>query len=167
MGQSWPSNRPSCDLRHPPDLPRLPLASKLPSSPLPDGSAARSRSLPPPPPRPYDPTLPRQAVASSPFCHSFPSSTPLFCWRLLQSNWFSFPQTLGFGFPLFLPFQISAYCAGVPLMLDGCDRVIQFYVPYLPAIQLYGDSAVLRTPTSTTQEVGRTTMLLEMANVIP
>ncbi|XP_062211555.1 uncharacterized protein LOC133912699 isoform X2 [Phragmites australis] len=38
----------------------------------------------------------------------------------------------------------SAYGAGVPLMLDGCDGVIQYYVPYLSAIQLYGDPAILR-----------------------
>ncbi|TKW14657.1 hypothetical protein SEVIR_5G181000v4 [Setaria viridis] len=42
----------------------------------------------------------------------------------------------------------SAYGAGVPLMLDGCDGVVQYYVPYLSAIQLYGDPAVLRTSTS-------------------
>ncbi|KAL6608029.1 hypothetical protein ACP70R_041092 [Stipagrostis hirtigluma subsp. patula] len=38
----------------------------------------------------------------------------------------------------------SAYGAGVPLMLDGCDGVVQYYVPYLSAIQLYGDPATLR-----------------------
>lgn len=38
----------------------------------------------------------------------------------------------------------SAYGAGVPLMLDGCDGVVQYYVPYLSAIQLYGDPAILR-----------------------
>ncbi|XP_052163266.1 uncharacterized protein LOC127780395 [Oryza glaberrima] len=38
----------------------------------------------------------------------------------------------------------SAYGAGVPLVLDGCDGVVQYYVPYLSAIQLYGDPAVLR-----------------------
>lgn len=42
----------------------------------------------------------------------------------------------------------SAYGAGVPLMLDGCDGVVQYYVPYLSAIQLYGDPSVLRTSTS-------------------
>ncbi|KAL6884531.1 hypothetical protein ACP4OV_010467 [Aristida adscensionis] len=38
----------------------------------------------------------------------------------------------------------SAYGAGVPLMLDGCDGVVQYYVPYLSAIELYGDPATLR-----------------------
>ncbi|XP_009347366.2 uncharacterized protein LOC103939038 [Pyrus x bretschneideri] len=33
----------------------------------------------------------------------------------------------------------SAYGAGVPLVLNGSDSVIQYYVPYLSAIQLYVD----------------------------
>nr|CAB3497553.1 unnamed protein product [Digitaria exilis] len=33
----------------------------------------------------------------------------------------------------------SAYGAGVPLVLNGSDSVIQYYVPYLSAIQLYAD----------------------------
>ncbi|KAK4750806.1 hypothetical protein SAY87_004288 [Trapa incisa] len=35
----------------------------------------------------------------------------------------------------------SAYGAGVPLILDGSDRVVQYYVPYLSGIQLYGPLA--------------------------
>ncbi|XP_057447003.1 uncharacterized protein LOC130738849 isoform X2 [Lotus japonicus] len=35
----------------------------------------------------------------------------------------------------------SAYGAGVPLLLDGRESVVQYYVPYLSAIQLYGQSA--------------------------
>ncbi|XP_030537078.1 uncharacterized protein LOC115745645 [Rhodamnia argentea] len=34
----------------------------------------------------------------------------------------------------------SAYGAGVPLLLDGRDSVVQYYVPYLSGIQLYGPS---------------------------
>lgn len=34
----------------------------------------------------------------------------------------------------------SAYGAGVRLELNGSDSVIQYYVPYLSAIQLYADS---------------------------
>lgn len=34
----------------------------------------------------------------------------------------------------------SAYGAGVPLVLNGSDSVIQYYVPYLSAIQLYAVS---------------------------
>ncbi|CAN6468566.1 unnamed protein product [Victoria cruziana] len=34
----------------------------------------------------------------------------------------------------------SAYGAGVPLVLNGSDSVVQYYVPYLSAIQLYADS---------------------------
>ncbi|CAI9096145.1 OLC1v1032228C2 [Oldenlandia corymbosa var. corymbosa] len=33
----------------------------------------------------------------------------------------------------------SAYGAGVPLVLDDHDDVVQYYVPYLSGIQLYGD----------------------------
>ena len=33
----------------------------------------------------------------------------------------------------------SAYGAGVPLVLNGSDSVVQYYVPYLSAIQLYVD----------------------------
>lgn len=35
----------------------------------------------------------------------------------------------------------SAYGAGVPLVLNGSDAVIQYYVPYLSGIQLYVDSS--------------------------
>lgn len=35
----------------------------------------------------------------------------------------------------------SAYGAGVPLVLDEGDSVVQYYVPYLSGIQLYGESA--------------------------
>lgn len=34
----------------------------------------------------------------------------------------------------------SAYGAGVPLVLDGSKGVVQYYVPYLSGIQLYGES---------------------------
>ncbi|KAL5815555.1 hypothetical protein ACOSQ4_026196 [Xanthoceras sorbifolium] len=34
----------------------------------------------------------------------------------------------------------SVYGAGVPLVLDGSDSVVQYYVPYLSGIQLYGES---------------------------
>lgn len=34
----------------------------------------------------------------------------------------------------------SAYGVGVPLLLDGRDSVVQYYVPYLSGIQLYGPS---------------------------
>ncbi|KAG9135543.1 hypothetical protein Leryth_022282 [Lithospermum erythrorhizon] len=35
----------------------------------------------------------------------------------------------------------SVYGAGVPLILNGSDSVVQYYVPYLSGIQLYGDSS--------------------------
>ncbi|KAJ7943114.1 Protein of unknown function (DUF789) [Quillaja saponaria] len=44
----------------------------------------------------------------------------------------------------------SAYGAGVPLVLNNIDSVIQYYVPYLSGIQIYGDlmrsSAISRRP---------------------
>ncbi|XP_031490599.1 uncharacterized protein LOC116257763 [Nymphaea colorata] len=35
----------------------------------------------------------------------------------------------------------SAYGAGVPLVLDGNESVVQYYVPYLSAVQIYADSS--------------------------
>lgn len=35
----------------------------------------------------------------------------------------------------------SAYGAGVPLILNNTDCVVQYYVPYLSGIQIYGDSS--------------------------
>ncbi|XP_022775943.1 uncharacterized protein LOC111317789 [Durio zibethinus] len=37
----------------------------------------------------------------------------------------------------------SAYGAGVPLILNDCDSVVQYYVPYLSGIQIYADSLKL------------------------
>ncbi|TYI97430.1 hypothetical protein E1A91_D01G143100v1 [Gossypium mustelinum] len=37
----------------------------------------------------------------------------------------------------------SAYGAGVPLILNDCDSVVQYYVPYLSGIQIYVDSVKL------------------------
>lgn len=34
----------------------------------------------------------------------------------------------------------SAYGAGVPLILNDSDCVVQYYVPYLSAIQIYCES---------------------------
>ncbi|KAJ1292837.1 hypothetical protein BS78_01G020600 [Paspalum vaginatum] len=45
----------------------------------------------------------------------------------------------------------SAYGAGVPLVLNGCDSVIQYYVPYLSAIQLYAGPS---RPTSRNRRLG-------------
>ncbi|XXG54010.1 hypothetical protein AAC387_Pa03g1996 [Persea americana] len=42
----------------------------------------------------------------------------------------------------------SAYGAGVPLVLNGSDSVIQYYVPYLSAIQIYVDSSKLSSMSS-------------------
>ncbi|THF95886.1 hypothetical protein TEA_024394 [Camellia sinensis var. sinensis] len=42
----------------------------------------------------------------------------------------------------------SAYGTGVPLVLDDSDRVVQYYVPYLSAIQIYGDPSKGSTKSS-------------------
>ncbi|GMH15202.1 hypothetical protein Nepgr_017043 [Nepenthes gracilis] len=45
----------------------------------------------------------------------------------------------------------SVYGAGVPLILNGTDSVVQYYVPYLSGIQIYVDqskSPVMSRPTS-------------------
>ncbi|KAJ0813295.1 hypothetical protein HanPSC8_Chr17g0771771 [Helianthus annuus] len=44
----------------------------------------------------------------------------------------------------------SAYGAGFPLMLDNTDSVIQYYVPYLSGIQIYGDPLKSSTKSSQT-----------------
>ncbi|XBI75238.1 uncharacterized protein LOC125552963 isoform X2 [Triticum urartu] len=61
-------------------------------------------------------------------------SSPYFC---LDDLWESFREW-------------SAYGAGVPLVLNGGDSVIQYYVPYLSAIQLYADPS--RPVASTSSE---------------
>ncbi|KAA3466533.1 DUF789 domain-containing protein [Gossypium australe] len=42
----------------------------------------------------------------------------------------------------------SAYGAGVPLILNDCDSVVQYYVPYLSGIQIYVDSVKLSAKSS-------------------
>jgi hypothetical protein len=55
------------------------------------------------------------------------NSSPYFC---LGDLWDAFKEW-------------SFYGAGVPLVLNGSDSVIQYYVPYLSAIQLYADPSKL------------------------
>uniref|UniRef100_A0ACD5WDV6 Uncharacterized protein n=2 Tax=Avena sativa TaxID=4498 RepID=A0ACD5WDV6_AVESA len=62
-------------------------------------------------------------------------SPPYFC---LDDLWESFREW-------------SAYGAGVPLVLNGGDSVIQYYVPYLSALQLYADPS---RPDATTRHLG-------------
>ncbi|TKW31338.1 hypothetical protein SEVIR_2G099000v4 [Setaria viridis] len=61
-----------------------------------------------------------------------PNSPPYFC---LGDLWEAFKEW-------------SFYGAGVPLVLNGSDSVIQYYVPYLSAIQLYADPSKLSARTS-------------------
>ncbi|KAJ8444954.1 hypothetical protein Cgig2_029148 [Carnegiea gigantea] len=55
----------------------------------------------------------------------------------------------------------SAYGAGVPLLLNGSDSVVQYYVPYLSGIQLYIDpskpSLRMRRPGEESDESSRET----------
>lgn len=55
----------------------------------------------------------------------------------------------------------SAYGAGVPLLLNGSDSVVQYYVPYLSGIQLYIDpskpSLIIRRPGEESDESSRET----------
>ncbi|PON94194.1 hypothetical protein TorRG33x02_099320 [Trema orientale] len=37
----------------------------------------------------------------------------------------------------------STYGVGVPLILNVYDSVVQYYIPYLSSIQIYGDSTEL------------------------
>ncbi|XP_044505190.1 uncharacterized protein LOC123225322 isoform X1 [Mangifera indica] len=46
----------------------------------------------------------------------------------------------------------SVYGAGVPLVLDQSDSVIQYYVPYLSGIQLYGESTQSATMSRGTRD---------------
>lgn len=39
-------------------------------------------------------------------------------------------------------YEWSAFGAGTPLMLENGDTVVQYYVPYLSAIQLYSNKSV-------------------------
>lgn len=55
----------------------------------------------------------------------------------------------------------SAYGAGVPLLLNGSDSVVQYYVPYLSGIQLYVDpskpSSRIRRPGEESDDSSRET----------
>lgn len=45
----------------------------------------------------------------------------------------------------------SAYGAGVPLVLNDNDSVVQYYVPYLSGIQIYAETM---KPSSKTRYIG-------------
>ncbi|KAJ4900089.1 hypothetical protein Rs2_14040 [Raphanus sativus] len=65
---------------------------------------------------------------------------PDFCpYFLLNDLWDSFEEW-------------SAYGVGVPLLLNGIDSVVQYYVPYLSGIQLYEDTS--RTACVTRRRAG-------------
>lgn len=124
--------------------------SQSPSSSSSSSSEPESR---PTPPKPI--AVPPAAVVSSPLSNlerflqsitpsvpaQYPSKTTKKGWRpsdgeisrpyfVLGDLWESFKEW-------------SAYGAGVPLILNDADSVVQYYVPYLSGIQIYGDSSKL------------------------
>ncbi|XP_023001742.1 uncharacterized protein LOC111495787 [Cucurbita maxima] len=78
-----------------------------------------------------------------------PSVPAQFFSKTSMRGWWS----CGFGFqPYFILNDLwesfkewSAYGAGVPLVLNGGDSVVQYYVPYLSGIQIYGQPAPIRS----------------------
>ncbi|CAN6203515.1 unnamed protein product [Urochloa humidicola] len=132
------------------------LKGHRPSSP-----AAQAQRPPAPPPKPSAPAPP-DAAAPPPadeagnlerFLRSTTPSVPVQYlpktsmrgWRIGDAT--SSPPYFCLG-DLWENFdEWSCYGAGVPLMLNGSDSVIQYYVPYLSAIQLYADLSKLSART--------------------
>ncbi|CAL5089626.1 unnamed protein product [Urochloa decumbens] len=132
-----------------------------PSSPAAQGS----QRPPAPPPKPSLPAAPDAAAAApSPpedeagnlerFLRSTTPSVPVQYlpktsmrgWRIADAT--SSPPYFCLG-DLWEAFnEWSFYGRGVPLVLNGSDSVIQYYVPYLSAIQLYADPSKLSARTS-------------------
>lgn len=77
-----------------------------------------------------------------------PSKTRMKGWRTCDGE-FRLYFTLGDLWESFK--EWSAYGAGVRLVLDGSDNVVQYYVPYLSGIQLYGESS---RPSSNSRRAG-------------
>ncbi|XP_068663792.1 uncharacterized protein [Aristolochia californica] len=67
------------------------------------------------------------------------SKTTVKGWRTAESECHPF-FTLGDLWESYK--EWSAYGAGVPLVLNGGDTVVQYYVPYLSAMQLYVDPSI-------------------------
>ncbi|XP_039792147.1 uncharacterized protein LOC120658014 isoform X2 [Panicum virgatum] len=124
----------------PKEAERRPDAPSKPSVSAHAGKAAADAGVAPSPARPMDeagnlerflssttPSVPMQYLPKTSMrgwrnCDAT-SSPPYFC---LGDLWEAFKEW-------------SFYGAGVPLVLNGSDSVIQYYVPYLSAIQLYAD----------------------------
>ncbi|KAG2632603.1 uncharacterized protein LOC120658017 isoform X2 [Panicum virgatum] len=124
----------------PKEAERRPDAPSKPSVSAPAAKAVADAGVVPPPAPPMDevgnlerflssttPSVPVQYLPKTSMrgwrnCEAT-SSPPYFC---LGDLWEAFKEW-------------SFYGAGVPLVLNGSDSVIQYYVPYLSAIQLYAD----------------------------
>ncbi|CAL5066223.1 unnamed protein product [Urochloa decumbens] len=131
----------------------------------PSSPAAQAQRPPAPPPKPSVPATPDAAAAAPPppedeagnlerFLRSTTPSVPVQYlpktsmrgWRIADAT--SSPPYFCLG-DLWEAFnEWSFYGRGVPLVLNGSDSVIQYYVPYLSAIQLYADPLKLSARTS-------------------
>ncbi|KAH0469696.1 hypothetical protein IEQ34_001254 [Dendrobium chrysotoxum] len=118
--------RPRCPFRPlPPSISRL---SDDSSKPYASSSSSSMSNSPSPSPPPRSPPL----VANlDRFLESTTPVVPAQYFPSLADLWESFKEW-------------SAYGAGVPLVLNGGDCVVQYYVPYLSAIQLYLDESTTK-----------------------
>ncbi|XP_073100370.1 uncharacterized protein [Elaeis guineensis] len=130
-----PKARPSLVLSPPPVEVAENRVESDESSSKPSVSSSSSSS----PPRPLPPAgnLDRFLESTTPVVpiQYFPKLTTVRGWRNCEESLPYF--CLGDLWELFK--EWSAYGAGVPLVLNGSDCVVQYYVPYLSAIQLYAD----------------------------
>ncbi|XP_058082840.1 uncharacterized protein LOC131230846 [Magnolia sinica] len=91
------------------------------------------------PPRPPSGNLDRFLESTTPIVPAqYFSKTSMRGWRNCDGEFHPY-YNLGDLWESFK--EWSAYGAGVPLVLNGSDSVVQYYVPYLSGIQLYVDSS--------------------------
>ncbi|URD95383.1 calmodulin binding protein [Musa troglodytarum] len=99
-------------------------------------SAARESPFPPPVARPCNldrflesttPSVPAQYLSKTTMRGRRTCDVEFSPYFALSDLWESFKES-------------SAYGIGVPLLLNGCHSVVQYYVPFLSGIQLYGQS---------------------------
>ncbi|KAK8946930.1 hypothetical protein KSP39_PZI007097 [Platanthera zijinensis] len=117
--------------------------SSKPSASSSSSSASTSPSPSPPPPPRADPpiaNLDRFLESTTPVVPAqYLSKTSKRGWRKYDEAESCPYFNLGDLWESFK--EWSAYGAGVPLVLNGGDSVVQYYVPYLSGIQLYMDSS--------------------------
>ncbi|CAN6197391.1 unnamed protein product [Urochloa humidicola] len=137
-GHHRPSS-PAAQAQRPPAPP--PTKPSAPA-PAPDASAAAA----PPPPADEAGNLERFLSSTTPSVPvQYLPKTSMRGWRIADAT--SSPPYFCLG-DLWEAFnEWSFYGRGVPLVLNGSDSVIQYYVPYLSAIQLYADPSKLSART--------------------